>query len=133
MLPVEITSVDTLFGHLVKNKANVNVLIMVKSTNKTPLFSKASKSRAEGGSVTERVEKKREWKSKCEKESFHTEIQPEFVNLRDGEIQKHTNAGLGGWWPSGNAQEGVPHIHKHLFPVLRQTDHLGQLSACVFV
>lgn len=77
---------------------NVKVPIKVKSTNKTPLFSAASKSREEeGGSDTVRIRNEKEWEKSSvweawseEKESFHRELYPEVVFLREGEIQKRT-------------------------------------------
>lgn len=62
---------------------NMKVLIMAKSTNKTPLFPTASKNRA-GGRV--------------EKESTLTQkMCPKFLHLKEGEVQEDMKAGRGGW------------------------------------
>lgn len=60
VLPAEKPNVNTFIGSS-GEKTNVKVPIKVKSTNKTPLFPSASKSREkEGGSDTLRIKKERE-------------------------------------------------------------------------
>lgn len=104
---------------------NVKVPIKVKSTNKTPLFSTASKNREKEGVTQWEFKKKtateenQVWEKPEEKEIFQKELYPELVFLKEGEILKtHIKPGLWGWWPSGDAQEGAPHPHKHFYPVL---------------